>query len=260
MSRSEEVRLAALERDGYRCQICGRDVKEQLEVHHIRPLGMGGSEERDTLDNMITLCADCHRDIHNNRLTIVKGYDDLEVVDQEGRKVDHDHIWYYRRAFAEELEKVEARVMGLQLIDNAVAHDIWRLWKDNAWKYLDPDARSWKEYCASRSWGVSRATRLAKMVEKGLELDIEWSDGETESDYKRKLPYKPQAYFYLRLLSGGGHEWHRTANEDELRDKMEFGDILIKVGKTVWGIRSEKGKLIDPEGNRMQVISDDSTQ
>ena len=60
--RSEAVRQEALELDGNRCQICG--AQESLEVHHIESLGMGGSEELDTADNMITLCAGCHRVIH----------------------------------------------------------------------------------------------------------------------------------------------------------------------------------------------------
>ncbi|MEZ4504712.1 MAG: HNH endonuclease [Thermomicrobiales bacterium] len=44
------------ERDGYRCTICGS--REQLEVHHIVPRRLGGSNDPE---NLVTVCAACHR-------------------------------------------------------------------------------------------------------------------------------------------------------------------------------------------------------
>ena len=49
----------ALERDSWRCQQCGRAT--QLEVHHIQFRSALGD---DDLDNLITLCANCHRMLH----------------------------------------------------------------------------------------------------------------------------------------------------------------------------------------------------
>jgi 5-methylcytosine-specific restriction endonuclease McrA len=43
-------------RDGNRCRNCGATSK--LSVHHIVKARNGG---RDTLDNLVTLCASCHR-------------------------------------------------------------------------------------------------------------------------------------------------------------------------------------------------------
>jgi 5-methylcytosine-specific restriction endonuclease McrA len=43
-------------RDGNRCRNCGATAK--LSVHHIIKARNGG---RDTLDNLVTLCASCHR-------------------------------------------------------------------------------------------------------------------------------------------------------------------------------------------------------
>jgi 5-methylcytosine-specific restriction endonuclease McrA len=51
-----------LERDGWRCQHCGRT--NDLQVHHIHPRGRLGD---DTEQNLITLCATCHRDAHLHR-------------------------------------------------------------------------------------------------------------------------------------------------------------------------------------------------
>ena len=48
-----------LERDRWRCQVCGSTVG--LEVHHMTPRGRLGD---DVEQNLITLCWNCHRKIH----------------------------------------------------------------------------------------------------------------------------------------------------------------------------------------------------
>lgn len=64
MSLKEERRLTAklrpiiLKRDDYKCQVCGIDVKEGAEVHHIHALCLGGTT---TEDNLVTLCGSCHK-------------------------------------------------------------------------------------------------------------------------------------------------------------------------------------------------------
>jgi 5-methylcytosine-specific restriction endonuclease McrA len=54
-----KLRAEVLQRDGWRCQTCGS--RDRLQVHHIRSRGRLGD---DTDENLITLCADCHSDIH----------------------------------------------------------------------------------------------------------------------------------------------------------------------------------------------------
>jgi hypothetical protein len=53
-------------RDDYECQECGATGawkgSAELEVHHIELVAVGGS---NTLDNLKTLCSDCHRDVHS---------------------------------------------------------------------------------------------------------------------------------------------------------------------------------------------------
>ncbi len=52
-------RRAILKRDGYTCQNCMKEFKEErLEVHHVMPVSKGGS---DSLRNLVTLCIDCHK-------------------------------------------------------------------------------------------------------------------------------------------------------------------------------------------------------
>ncbi|MEO1442202.1 MAG: group II intron maturase-specific domain-containing protein, partial [Chloroflexota bacterium] len=54
-----ETRQQAVERDEYRCSICGKDIDTtQLHGHHIEARRDGGKDE---LANVTTLCEDCHK-------------------------------------------------------------------------------------------------------------------------------------------------------------------------------------------------------
>ena len=48
-----------LERDAWRCQMCGR--MQRLQVHHLEFRSRCGS---DSEENLITLCAECHAQMH----------------------------------------------------------------------------------------------------------------------------------------------------------------------------------------------------
>ena len=62
------VKAAVLSRDNYTCQICG-EKDSKLEVHHIQFRSKGGSNR---MDNLVTLCHNCHGKIHNNKLDFNK--------------------------------------------------------------------------------------------------------------------------------------------------------------------------------------------
>lgn len=53
-------RRQVLDRDGWRCQNCGR--AGLLEVHHPVPIAEGG--DIFAMDNCVTLCRGCHIDHH----------------------------------------------------------------------------------------------------------------------------------------------------------------------------------------------------
>ena len=54
-----ELHRQILERDGWRCQVCG--CMRNLQVHHIEFRSHSGS---DSEENLITLCAQCHTELH----------------------------------------------------------------------------------------------------------------------------------------------------------------------------------------------------
>jgi len=39
------------------CEVCDTTA---VDIHHIEPRGMGGSKEKDTPDNLMALCRECH--------------------------------------------------------------------------------------------------------------------------------------------------------------------------------------------------------
>lgn len=57
---SSRTRFAVLQRDGFRCALCGRTAENDritLHVDHQQPVSKGGS---NTEENLWTLCADCN--------------------------------------------------------------------------------------------------------------------------------------------------------------------------------------------------------
>ena len=62
------VKQAVLSRDNYTCQSCKKEA-QHLEVHHIIPRHQDGS---DSMENLVTLCNDCHKKIHQGELKFNK--------------------------------------------------------------------------------------------------------------------------------------------------------------------------------------------
>lgn len=48
-------------RDRSQCQACGLALRPILAIHHVIPVWLGGS---DSMDNLVTLCANCHKSVH----------------------------------------------------------------------------------------------------------------------------------------------------------------------------------------------------
>jgi len=72
---SENLRIATLMRDDYQCTQCNK--KSNLDAHHIIWKEHGG---KDTIENLITLCKQCHKKVHQGKLKLnvegVSGFKD----------------------------------------------------------------------------------------------------------------------------------------------------------------------------------------
>lgn len=71
--RSSFLASQCKERDGYKCRVCrktfsqtyGRELGDAcLEAHHLRPLASLKGRVRTNLEDLITVCANCHRALH----------------------------------------------------------------------------------------------------------------------------------------------------------------------------------------------------
>ena len=54
-------------RDNYTCQICG--AKKSIEGHHIIDFQFSGAPE---IDNIISLCKKCHKNVHRGKVDLIK--------------------------------------------------------------------------------------------------------------------------------------------------------------------------------------------
>lgn len=93
----ENLRIASLMRDGYQCQHCKKQGV-RLEAHHIHFREHGG---KDTLDNLLTLCEQCHHRLHEGkialRVTGVSGhFDRIAQRTMQGKS----HLYTQLRALA----------------------------------------------------------------------------------------------------------------------------------------------------------------
>jgi 5-methylcytosine-specific restriction protein A len=62
-----DVRVMCFERDNYTCSVCGVRGGVVLNAHHIVRY-VDSIELRLNLDNLVTVCESCHRDIHRKEI------------------------------------------------------------------------------------------------------------------------------------------------------------------------------------------------
>jgi 5-methylcytosine-specific restriction endonuclease McrA len=72
----KDLSTAVFKRDGWKCRNPRCQSRNNLHPHHLKHKSKGG---KDTLENLITICADCHREHHDGRLKITLGGQFYEV-------------------------------------------------------------------------------------------------------------------------------------------------------------------------------------
>jgi 5-methylcytosine-specific restriction endonuclease McrA len=63
-----ELHRQVLERDGWRCQVCGS--MQCLQVHHLKFRSHSGGDEEQ---NLIPLCTSCHERVHRKAVVSALG-------------------------------------------------------------------------------------------------------------------------------------------------------------------------------------------
>lgn len=98
---SKKIRFEIFKRDGFQCAYCGKTPPEvTLEVDHIEPISLGGS---DDMENLLTACFDCNRGKKNIRLDKIpnKLVRNLEIL-----KEKEEQLKEYRKF----IQKIEKRI------------------------------------------------------------------------------------------------------------------------------------------------------
>lgn len=93
---SDSLRFRVLERDGFRCKICGcgRSDGVKLEVDHIMPISKGGKTE---LNNLQTLCERCNRGksnkiiVKSERATQSNRHDNITNIRKDGFETEKEY-------------------------------------------------------------------------------------------------------------------------------------------------------------------------
>ena len=188
--RSEAVRQEVLSLDNSRCQLTGaRGSEVHLNVHHVKPLGSGGSEALDTVDNGITLTESIHLDgVHPGvsvpTVRILRwDRDDKEgglvVMRREGAGDDwHEwpksKLWFYQRQEAEALESEIEMVRQVQLVESKHAAIMAHIWRTYA---LISDAKSPEQFVAGLGLDSNKARDEARAAQWIEDNGLTWPDG-----------------------------------------------------------------------------------
>lgn len=112
---SRKVRFDVFNRDGFKCQYCGRTPPAVvLELDHIIPKSKGGP---DNIDNYITACFDCNRGKGRHKLSSIPPSidDNLELIKEKRRQL---------RAFNRLIEQQEQEYeVGIQAINEIFSNN-----------------------------------------------------------------------------------------------------------------------------------------
>jgi len=111
MAVSRKIRFDVFNRDGFKCQYCGRTPPAVvLELDHIIPKSKGGPEN---IDNYITACFDCNRGKGKHKLdNIPSGIsDNLELIKEKRRQLKA-----FNRLIEHQEQEYEAEIQSINEI------------------------------------------------------------------------------------------------------------------------------------------------
>ena len=99
----ENIRKAVILRDGCKCRECGK-TNCVLEVHHIKPRRLNGS---NTLSNLITLCEKCHQKTEGKEELFMDRYFTMINSNGNNQKLNYaSHVMIGKTYLRNELSKL----------------------------------------------------------------------------------------------------------------------------------------------------------
>lgn len=92
-----DEKLLAAFRSQTRCEHCRRYVREGCHPHHFTARGMGGGGRLDVRCNLLSLCWQCHRDVHDGRIPRKELLEIIAHREQLSPEEVMDQLWRLRR-------------------------------------------------------------------------------------------------------------------------------------------------------------------
>ena len=155
----ENLRKAALIRDSFTCQECGRQ-NCMLEVHHITPKRYPYCGA-DTLNNLITLCSDCHYKTESRETEFANRY--YSIIKGENVRFDYtQHVMQGKNYLRKELMK-RGNLTLTNGGDTANKRIDWNIEKSHSNDaFVITDLFIQPEQCNIKDWNIRPMRRKSK--------------------------------------------------------------------------------------------------
>ena len=184
----ENIRKAVILRDGCKCMECGKS-NCKLEVHHIKPRRLNGS---NTLSNLITLCETCHQKTEGKEEQYMKHYFDI-LKSSDNKNLNYaQHVMIGKTWLRERLSMI-----GLLYLtsggDTANKRIDWSIVKSHSNDAicitdLQPDSYDVKEWTIKPMRRQSKAKTDSVLGIKHRDLvEYTFKNGETHKGYVTAL-------------------------------------------------------------------------
>ena len=219
----ENIRKAVILRDGCKCMECGK-LNCKLEVHHIKPRRLNGS---NTLSNLIALCEACHQKTEGKEEQYMKHYFDM-LGSSDNKNLNYaQHVMIGKKWLREQLSN-----LGLLYItnggDTANKRIDWNIAKSHSNDAicitdLQPDSCDVKEWTIKPMRRQSKAKTDSVLGIKHRDLvEYTFKNGETHKGYVTAL------YPELNALNFQSHTKHcKKVNARKCK-------LLWKYSKIYW--------------------------
>ena len=219
----ENIRKAVILRDGCKCMECGKS-NCKLEVHHIKPRRLNGS---NTLSNLITLCETCHQKTEGKEEQYMKHYFDI-LKSSDNKNLNYaQHVMIGKTWLREQLSMI-----GLLYLtsggDTANKRIDWNIVKSHSNDAicitdLQPDSCDVKEWTIKPMRRQSKAKTDSVLGIKHRDLvEYTFKNGETHRGYVTAL------YPELNAINFQSHTKHcKKVNARKCK-------LLWKYNKIYW--------------------------
>jgi len=213
----KNLREKVLWRDNYKCQQC--DVTSNLQIHHIIPKSKGGT---NTLNNLITLCAKCHKELHEGKWKLNKKPKQFKypAVAQQGKWYLYNEL--VKRFGKENVKATFGWITSMKRKELKLEKDHWLdacamldtnkimvkpflIIPRRRRKEVNNPSKKHTEYKGFRHWDLVVAVRASKKIigtvrslkKRVVALRTNFSDNFDVSYSKAKLLWRPAGLVFV---------------------------------------------------------------